>query len=72
MVYPRLAEIDVELEQHAEEEHDKAKELIDQIRAKPDDVAGLVQQLQQAVHLRPPSALFSRATTNEVRQVAAA
>ena len=49
IVYPRLAEIDTELEQHAEEEHDKAKELIDQIRAKPDDVAGLVQQLQQAV-----------------------
>ena len=49
IVYPRLAEIDPELEQHAEEEHDKAKELIDQIRAKPEDVAGLVQQLQQAV-----------------------
>jgi hemerythrin superfamily protein len=49
IVYPRLAEIDAELEQHAEEEHDKAKELIDQIRAKPDDVAGLVEQLQQAV-----------------------
>jgi hemerythrin superfamily protein len=49
IVYPRLTEIDAELEQHAEEEHDKAKELIDQIRAKPDDVAGLVEQLQQAV-----------------------
>jgi hypothetical protein len=35
IVYPRLAEIDAELELHAEEEHDKAKELIDQIRANP-------------------------------------
>ena len=49
IVYPRLAEIDAELEQHAEEEHDKAKGLIARIRAKPDDVAGLVEQLQQAV-----------------------
>jgi hemerythrin superfamily protein len=49
IVYPRLGEIDAELAQHAEEEHDKAKSLIDQIRAKPDDIAGLVQQLQQAV-----------------------
>ena len=53
IVYPRLAEINAELEQHAEEEHDKAKELIAQIRSRPDDVAGLVQQLQQAVQPFP-------------------
>ena len=49
IVYPRLAEIDAELEQHAEEEHEKAKGLIEQIRNQPDDLAGLVQLLQQAV-----------------------
>jgi hemerythrin superfamily protein len=49
IVYPRLAEVDAELEQHAEEEHDNAKELIDQIRAGTGDVAGLVEQLHTAV-----------------------
>jgi iron-sulfur cluster repair protein YtfE (RIC family) len=39
IVYPRLAEIDPELEQHAEEEHATAKELIAQIRSRPDNVA---------------------------------
>jgi hemerythrin superfamily protein len=49
IVYPRLAEIDPELEQHAEEEHATAKELIAQVRSRPDDVARLVEQLQQSV-----------------------
>ena len=42
IVYPRLAEIDPKLEQHAEEEHATAKELIAQVRSRPDDVARLV------------------------------
>jgi hemerythrin superfamily protein len=49
IVYPRLAEIDPELEQHAEEEHATAKELIAKIRSRPDDAARLVEQLQQSV-----------------------
>jgi hemerythrin superfamily protein len=49
IVYPRLAEIDPELEQHAEEEHATAKELIAQIRSRPDDAGRLVEQLQQSV-----------------------
>jgi len=49
IVYPRLAEIDPELEQHAEEEHATAKELIAQIRSQPGDAARLVEQLQQSV-----------------------
>jgi hemerythrin superfamily protein len=49
IVYPRLAEIDPALEQHAEDEHRKAKDLIAQIRARPDDAAGLIEQLKTAV-----------------------
>jgi hemerythrin superfamily protein len=49
VVYPRLAEIDPQLEQHAEDEHAKAKELISQIRSGSGDVAGVVSQLQSAV-----------------------
>ena len=52
IVYPRLAEIDPELEQHAEEEHATAKQLIAQIRSRPDDVARLLEQLQQLGHER--------------------
>jgi hemerythrin superfamily protein len=49
IVYPRLAEIDPELEQHAEEEHATAKQLIAQIRSLPADAARLVEQLQRSV-----------------------
>jgi hypothetical protein len=49
VVYPRLAEIDSQLEQHAEDEHAKAKELISQIRSGSGDIAGVVSQLQSAV-----------------------
>jgi iron-sulfur cluster repair protein YtfE (RIC family) len=49
IVYPRLAEVDAELEQHAEDEHAKAKDLIAQLRAGSDDIAGLVEELQASV-----------------------
>jgi hemerythrin superfamily protein len=49
IVYPRLAEIDADLEEHAEEEHAQAKELITQLRDSPADPAGLVEQLKTAV-----------------------
>jgi hemerythrin superfamily protein len=49
IVYPRLAEFEPELEQHAEEEHATAKELIARIRSRPDDVVRLVEQLQESV-----------------------
>ena len=54
LVYPRLAELDRDLEQHAESEHDQAKLLIDQIRAGDPDVSTLARQLQMAVeaHVR--------------------
>jgi hemerythrin superfamily protein len=54
LVYPRLAELDRDLEQHAEAEHDEAKLLIDQIRAGDPDVSTLARQLQMAVeaHVR--------------------
>jgi hemerythrin superfamily protein len=54
LVYPRLAELDRDLEQHAEAEHDAAKLLIDQIRAGDPDVPTLARQLQTAVeaHVR--------------------
>ena len=50
LVYPRLAEIDPELERHAEEEHTQAKELISRIRSGSGDVSGLMAQLESAVH----------------------
>jgi hemerythrin superfamily protein len=49
IVYPRLAEIDADLEQQAEDEHAKAKDLIAELRAGSDDVAGLVEELEAAV-----------------------
>ncbi len=50
LVYPRLANIDQPLEQHSEQEHNQAKQLIQQIRAMQGGmVEGLMQQLQQAV-----------------------
>jgi hemerythrin superfamily protein len=54
LVYPRLAQLDSELEQHAEQEHAEAKQLIAQIRAKDPDAAVLAKQLEQAVqeHIR--------------------
>ena len=54
LVYPRLAELDHDLEQHAESEHEEAKLLIDQIRAGDPDVPTLARQLQMAVeaHVR--------------------
>jgi hemerythrin superfamily protein len=54
IVYPRLAELDREMEEHAEQEHAEAKELIAQIRAGDPDSANLGHQLQQAIqeHVR--------------------
>ena len=54
LVYPRLAQLDRDLEQHAESEHEEAKLLIDQIRAGDPDVSTLARQLQMAVeaHVR--------------------
>jgi hemerythrin superfamily protein len=49
IVYPRLGALDQAMEQHAEEEHAQAKELIAQIRADGADTATLVTQLQQAI-----------------------
>jgi hemerythrin superfamily protein len=49
IVYPRLAQIDSDLEQHAEEEHATAKDLIARLRSRPDDVARLVEQLKASV-----------------------
>jgi len=49
IVYPRLAEIDANLEEHAEEEHAQAKDLITQLRDSPADPAALVEQLKTAV-----------------------
>jgi hemerythrin superfamily protein len=54
IVYPRLAELDREMEEHAEQEHAEAKELIAQIRAGDPDAANLGRQLQHAIqeHVR--------------------
>jgi len=49
IVYPRLAELDRAMEEHAEEEHAEAKELIAQIRAGDPDAQTLARQLQQAI-----------------------
>src|SRR4051812_15718458 len=49
LVYPRLADIDPELEQHAEDEHSQAKELIARIRSGSGDVTALMTQLESAV-----------------------
>lgn len=49
IVYPRLAELDREMEAHAEQEHAEAKDLIAQIRAGDPDAATLARQLQQAI-----------------------
>lgn len=49
IVYPRLAEIDPELEQHAEQEHGTAKGLIGQIRDRIGNVPELVEQLKASV-----------------------
>src|SRR5262245_1189171 len=54
LVYPRLAELDRDLEHHAQAEHDQAKLLIDQIRVGDPDVSTLARQLQMAIeaHVR--------------------
>lgn len=52
LVYPVLAEVDTELEQHAEEEHDEAKQLIAQIQSAgegSDQVRELVLKLKESV-----------------------
>ena len=49
LVYPRLEAVDRELEEHAEEEHGQAKELIAQIRSGDPDAATLARQLKTAV-----------------------
>jgi hemerythrin superfamily protein len=49
LVYPKLAEIDSALEQHAEEEHGEMKSLISQLRSGSGDTAALVDQLKSTV-----------------------
>ena len=49
VVYPRLAELDRAMEEHAEEEHSEATELIAQIRAGDPDSVLLAKQLQRAI-----------------------
>jgi hemerythrin superfamily protein len=52
LVYPVLADIDAELEQEAEEEHDEAAQLIERIQAMPDgdpELVATVMKLQGAV-----------------------
>jgi hemerythrin superfamily protein len=49
LVYPRLAQLDRPMEEHAHSEHAEAKDLIAQIRAGDPDAATLANQLQQAV-----------------------
>ncbi len=49
IIYPRLAEIDPELKQHADEEHGTAKGLIGQIRDRIGNVRELVEQLKASV-----------------------
>jgi hemerythrin superfamily protein len=49
LVYPRLEAVDRELEEHAEQEHGQAKELIAQIRSGDPDATMLARQLKSAV-----------------------
>ncbi len=49
LVYPRLEALDRDLEEHAEDEHASAKELIAQIRAGDPDTHTLAGQLRTAV-----------------------
>jgi hemerythrin superfamily protein len=49
LVYPRLAEIDSEMEQHAEEEHEEMKSLIAQLRSGSGNTRALVDQLKSTV-----------------------
>jgi hemerythrin superfamily protein len=52
IVYPRLAQIDRPLEQHAEDEHRQAKQLIEQIQSNGSDAGAaeqLARQLEAAV-----------------------
>ena len=49
IVYPRLADIDPDLKQHADEEHGTAKGLIGQIRDRIGNVRELVEQLKVSV-----------------------
>ena len=49
IVYPRLAELDRDLEQHAVEEHAEAKDLVAQIRTNDPDTPILANQLQKAI-----------------------
>ena len=49
IVYPRLAELDRDLEQHAEEEHAEAKDLIAQIRANDPEHRDPRQSAEQAI-----------------------
>jgi iron-sulfur cluster repair protein YtfE (RIC family) len=52
IVYPVLQELDDDLVEEAEHEHDEAKQLIEQIQARPEGdpgIADLMQQLEEAV-----------------------
>jgi len=49
LVYPKLAEFDPELEQHAEEEHGEMKSLIAQLRSGSGDTMALVDRLKSTV-----------------------
>jgi hemerythrin superfamily protein len=50
IVYPRLAEIEPTLAQHAEDEHGHVKALIALIRSGSGDVASIAEQMRTAVH----------------------
>jgi hemerythrin superfamily protein len=49
IVYPRLAQLDRQMEEHAAEEHAEAKELIAQIEAGDPDASKLARQLEKAI-----------------------
>lgn len=49
LVYPKLAEFDPELEQHAEEEHEEMTSLIAQLRSGSGDTVALVDRLKSTV-----------------------
>jgi hemerythrin superfamily protein len=49
LVYPRLAELDPQMDEHARTEHAEAKDLVAQIRSGDRDMSTLVEQLQQTI-----------------------
>jgi hemerythrin superfamily protein len=49
IVYPRLAQLDRAMEEHAEKEHAEAKELITKIRAGDADTPKLAKKLERAI-----------------------